>query len=80
MFFCDPYRIQTCNLLIRSKMLYSVELRGLLGSLAASIFLFLSVESVLTGYSAAAMDAPSSFRIATFFSLILAFLPESFLR
>ena len=24
----DPYRIQTCNLLIRSQMLYSVELRG----------------------------------------------------
>ena len=26
-FFCDPGRIQTCNLLIRSQMLYSVELR-----------------------------------------------------
>ena len=26
--FCDPYRIQTCNLLIRSQMLYSVELRS----------------------------------------------------
>ena len=25
---CDPDRIQTCNLLIRSQMLYSVELRG----------------------------------------------------
>ena len=25
---CDPYRIQTCNLLIRSQMLYSVELRS----------------------------------------------------
>ena len=24
--FCDSYRIQTCNLLIRSQMLYSVEL------------------------------------------------------
>ena len=24
---CDPYRIQTCNLLIRSQTLYSVELR-----------------------------------------------------
>ncbi len=23
---CDSYRIQTCNLLIRSQMLYSVEL------------------------------------------------------
>ena len=29
-FFCDPYRIQTCNLLIRSQMLYSVELWSLL--------------------------------------------------
>ncbi len=27
---CDSYRIQTCNLLIRSQMLYSVELRSLL--------------------------------------------------
>ena len=25
-FFCDSCRIQTCNLLIRSQMLYSVEL------------------------------------------------------
>ena len=25
----DPHRIQTCNLLIRSQMLYSVELAGL---------------------------------------------------
>ena len=25
----DPDRIQTCNLLIRSQMLYSVKLRGL---------------------------------------------------
>ena len=28
LFLCDPCRIQTCNLLIRSQMLYSVELRG----------------------------------------------------
>ena len=27
---CDSGRIQTCNLLIRSQMLYSVELRSLL--------------------------------------------------
>ena len=26
--FCDSCRIQTCNLLIRSQMLYSVELRS----------------------------------------------------
>ena len=25
---CDSYRIQTCNLLIRSQMLYSIELRN----------------------------------------------------
>ena len=28
MLFCDSDRIQTCNLLIRSQMLYSVELRS----------------------------------------------------
>ena len=28
-FICDSDRIQTCNLLIRSQMLYSVELRSL---------------------------------------------------
>ena len=27
-FYRDSYRIQTCNLLIRSQMLYSVELRS----------------------------------------------------
>ena len=27
-FLCDSYRIQTYNLLIRSQMLYSVELRS----------------------------------------------------
>ena len=27
---CDSHRIQTCNLLIRSQMLYSVELANLL--------------------------------------------------
>ena len=25
--FCDPCRIKTCNLLIRSQILYSIELR-----------------------------------------------------
>ena len=28
LFLCDSDRIQTCNLLIRSQMLYSVELRS----------------------------------------------------
>ncbi len=31
---CDSYRIQTCNLLIRSQMLYSVELRSRANSFA----------------------------------------------
>ncbi len=31
---CDSYRIQTCNLLIRSQMLYSVELRSHANSFA----------------------------------------------
>ena len=35
---CDSCRIQTCNLLIRSQMLYSVELRSHLGALG---YLFL---------------------------------------
>ena len=32
LFCCDRDRIQTCNRLIRSQLLYSVELRGLLFS------------------------------------------------
>lgn len=58
-FLCDSYRIQTCNLLIRSQVLYSVELRSRPG------------RNPYMSYS----DLP-----ANFFSLILAFLPESFLR
>ena len=38
-FFSDSDRIQTCNLLIRSQMLYSVELRS---RLQLSCFIFLS--------------------------------------
>ena len=38
----DSYRIQTCNLLIRSQMLYSVELRS--RSYAAFLRLFLVCE------------------------------------
>ena len=36
----DPCRIQTCNLLIRSQMLYSVELRGLASNEPAKIHFF----------------------------------------
>ena len=36
---CDPDRIQTCNLLIRSQMLYSVEPRGLSLNCDAKVFL-----------------------------------------
>ena len=39
---CDSYRIQTCNLLIRSQMLYSVELRSL--SEAYALFAFASAK------------------------------------
>ena len=50
--FCDPYRIQTCNLLIRSQMLYSVELRGrfsdrLRSDIHLCIFLFYEVHLLL---------------------------------
>ncbi len=41
---CDPNRIQTCNLLIRSQMLYSVELWGLLSCQAALISLVVSLN------------------------------------
>ena len=36
--FCDSYRIQTYNLLIRSQMLYSVELRSLKKILKMRLF------------------------------------------
>ena len=46
---CDSDRIQTCNLLIRSQMLYSVELRSLFFPFAMqSYFHFLDCASVLT--------------------------------
>ena len=37
--FSDSDRIQTCNLLIRSQMLYSVELRSLVCQLANLVVL-----------------------------------------
>ena len=44
---CDPYRIQTCNLLIRSQILYSVELMGRFASANVRTFflpaIFLSI-------------------------------------
>ena len=44
---CDRDRIQTCNRLIRSQLLYSVELRDLLFCLTgAKIRTFLKVTSV----------------------------------
>ncbi len=39
LFFCDPGRIQTFNLLIRSQILYSVELRGLIGCKISIFFM-----------------------------------------
>ena len=40
----DPDRIQTCNLLIRSQMLYSVEPRGLISNCVAKIVFFLIMQ------------------------------------
>lgn len=60
----DACRIQTCDLLIRSQMLYSAELRrhsGPIGTLC------------LSSYSAVSFAT-------NFFSWILAFLPESLRR
>jgi hypothetical protein len=37
-FVCDSDRIQTCNLLIRSQMLYSVELQSRIAGAKISIF------------------------------------------
>ena len=45
-FVCDSDRIQTCNLLIRSQMLYSVELR----SQAVKILLTENIEVTPTGF------------------------------
>ena len=44
--FCDSDRIHTCNLLIRSQMLYSVELRSHLDFVV--VFLLKSGAKVLT--------------------------------
>lgn len=41
--FSDPNRIQTCNLLIRSQMLYSVELWGRLQLCCYSFVLLLTI-------------------------------------
>ena len=45
--FCDPDRIQTCNLLIRSQMLYSVKLRDplqLCGCKYSKIFILINID------------------------------------
>ena len=63
----DPNRIQTYNLLIRSQMLYSIELWD-------------QFKSNDLYFDSAYFVAPSSLRITIFFSLILAFFPESALR
>ena len=63
-FVGDSYRIQTCNLLIRSQVLYSVELRSR-GSLPGENFFLLSLgldlhlldASLLTGKVAEVVDA-----------------------
>ena len=40
---CDPYRIQTCNLLIRSQILYSVELMGRIATTKVVIFFVIAM-------------------------------------
>ena len=47
---CDPDRIQTCNLLIRSQMLYSVEPRGLSLNCDAKEIKADGYKHVSTGY------------------------------
>ena len=48
---CDPHRIQTCNLLIRSQMLYSVELGDQsFYSSAASFFTALNLRSLILAF------------------------------
>ena len=42
MAFCDSDRIQTCNLLIRSQMLYSVELQSRIAGAKISNFLVMA--------------------------------------
>ena len=39
-YLSDPYRIQTCNLLIRSQTLYSIELRDHFSFLALQSYCF----------------------------------------
>ena len=63
-FKSDSYRIQTYNLLIRSQMLYSVELGDQFVGDPLRLYLYKDY-------------ACSSLTMASFFSLILAFLPES---
>ena len=45
-FLCDSYRIQTCNLLIRSQVLYSVELRSRVAGQAGGLLLFVLYDSL----------------------------------
>ena len=48
---CDPYRIQTCNLLIRSQTLYSIELRDQFFVFSgAKILPFFELASILTHF------------------------------
>gem|GEM_PF-6517905 len=56
-FFCDPGRIQTCNLLIRSQMLYSVELRD-------PLIIFANERAFVVKNSAFVI--PAGFKPATF--------------
>ena len=50
MISCDPDRTQTCNLLIRSQMLYSIKLRDLLRCKYITISLLLFKNSLIPGF------------------------------
>ena len=47
---CDSHRIQTCNLLIRSQMLYSVELANHFCFASAKIYIFFETVKYLTEF------------------------------
>ena len=50
-YLSDPYRIQTCNLLIRSQTLYSIELRDQFFVFSgAKILPFFELASILTHF------------------------------
>ena len=59
---CDPYRIQTCNLLIRSQTLYSIELRDQFFVFSgAKILPFFELASIFANFFSKNFRAHSPF-------------------